>query len=276
MGEKSTRRVRIHGVSFRPPLNTTSSDWRRSLLPSLEREIANWRGSRIVDELCERLAHRYTEFMILLDEFLPEYSDLNPIHPPRVHWRHPVALFELLRRDDARTPVTRAFLQEHRNIILDVVTEYNRNLRADMIQMAFEDPVGPTRPIAMSEEKALEILKSASTLFVKVDRYTGLRGSTLYTYDGLLEDIRKEFRYDELDVRLRYGGYSCCDWPAVLLEKLGLDEDATWDLVDAKQAEKPLVCLCGKPGFKQPTSFIGLVSRWHSPGVQNSHRLLSM
>ena len=124
----------------------------------------------MVDELCERLTHRYTEFMVLLNEFLPEYSALNPVHPPRVHWRHPVALFELLRQDDARVPVTRAFLEEHRSVILDVVTEYNRNLRADMIQMAFEDPVGPAKPIAMSEEKALEILKSASTLFVKIDQ----------------------------------------------------------------------------------------------------------
>jgi hypothetical protein len=215
----------------------------------------------MVDELCERLAHRYTEFMILLNEFLPEYSDLNPVHPPRVHWRHPVALFDLLRRDDARTSVTRAFLEEHRNVILDVVTEYNCNLRADVIQMAFEDPVGPAKPIAMSEERALEILKSSSTLFVKMDRYTGFRMSTLYTYDTLVEDIRKEFRYDELDVRLRYGGYSSCDWPAALLEKLGVDEGVTWDVVDAKQANKPLVCLCGKPDFKQPASFIELVSR---------------
>jgi hypothetical protein len=158
----------------------------------LEHEIANWKGSRMVDELCERLAHRYTEFMILLNELLPEYSDLNPVHPPRVHWRQPVALFELLRRDDARTPVTRAFLEEHRNVILDVVTEYNCNLRADMIQMAFEDPLGPTKPIAITEEKALEILKSASTLFVKKDRYTGLRMSTLYTYDMVSSRISEK------------------------------------------------------------------------------------
>jgi len=219
----------------------------------------------MVDELCERLAHRYTEFMVLLNELLPEYSDLNPVYPPRMHWRQPVALFELLRRDDARIPVTRAFLEAHRNVILDVVTEYNCNLRADMIQMAFEDPLGPTRPIAISEEKALEILKSASTLFVKKDRYTGLRMSTLYTYHGLIEDIRKEFRYDELDVRLRYGGYDSYGWSVVLLEKLGLDEDATWDVVEAKQTERPLVCLCGKPGFKQPVSFIELVSCCHTP-----------
>lgn len=266
------RHVSILGVLYWQPLNALLSDWRRSLLPSLEREIANWKGSRMADELRERLAHRYTEFMMLLNEFLPEYSDLNPVHPPRMHWRQPVAPFELLRRDDARTPVTRAFLEEHQNIILDVVTEYNRNLRADMIQMAFEDPVGPTKPIAMTEEKALEILKSASTLFVKIDRYTGLRRSTLYTYDGLIEDIRKEFRYDVLDVRLRYGGYSSCDWPGVLLEKLGLDEDATWDVVDAEQAKKPLICLCGKPGFKQPASFIDLVSFCHTSRIWNNRR----
>jgi hypothetical protein len=197
---------------------------------------------------------------MLLSEFLPEYSDLNPIHPPRVHWRQPVALFELLRRDEARVPVTRAFLEEHRNVILDVVTEYNRNLRADIIQMVLEDPLGPTKPIAISEERALEIFSRASTLFVKKDRFTDLRMSKLYTYDGLITDIRNDFRFDELDVRLRYGGYDSYGWPGALLGMLGLDQDERWDVVDAKQEEKPLICLCGKPGFKQPASFIELVS----------------
>lgn len=214
----------------------------------------------MVDELCERLAFRYTDFMILLNEFLPAYSEMNPVHPPRMHWRQPVALFELLRRDDARTPVTRAFLEEHSNVILDVVTEYNRNLRADLIQMAFEDPLGPTKPIAITEEKALEILKSASTLFVKKYEYTELRMSKLYNYDGLIEEIRRDFSYDEFDVRLRYGGYDSYGWTDALLEKLGLDEGATWDVVEGRQAEKPLVCLCGKPTFKQPASFVDLVS----------------
>lgn len=230
------------------------------MLPSLEREIANWKGSRMVDELCERLALRYAEFMMLLNEFLPEYSDMNPVHPPRTHWRQPASLFELLRRDDARIPVTRAFLEEHRNVILDVVAEYNRNLRADLIQMAFEDPLGPAKPIAITEEKALEILKSTSTLFVKRERYTELRMSRLYTYHGLVEDIRRDFRYDELELRHAYGGYNSYGWTDELLEKLGLDESATWDVVESKQAEKPLVCLCGKPSFRQPASFIDLVS----------------
>ena len=251
-------------------LLSTLSDWRRSLLPSMEREIANWKGSRMVDELCERLAHRYTEFIMLLPEYLPEYSDLNPVHPPRIHWRQPVALFELLRRDDARLFVTGAFLERHRDVILDVVTEYNRNLRADIIQMAFEDPLGPTKPIAISEERALEILNRASTLFVKKDRFTGLRTSTLYTYDGLIKDIRQDFRYDELNVRLRYGGYDSYGWSDALLEMLGLDEDVRWDVVDAKQEEKPLICLCGKPGFKQPTTFIKLVSLLLAWGLGNS------
>jgi len=241
-------------------------DWRRTLLPSLEHDIAGWERSRKIDELYERLARRYTEFMIFLNEFLPEYSELNPVHPPRMHWKRSMALLELLRQDDARIPVTRAFFEEHRDVILDVVTEYNRNLRADMIQMAFEDPFGPTKPIAMSEEKALEILKRASTLFVKRHQYSGLPLTTLYTYGGLIEDIRKEFRYDEFDARLRYGGYNTFGWSAALLEKLGLDEDVTWDVVDAKQAEKPLICLCGKPSFKQPASFIELVSCCHTGG----------
>jgi len=169
-----------------------------------------------------------------------------------------VALLELLRQDDARTPVTHAFLEEHRNLILDVVTEYNRNLRADLIQMAFEDPFGPTKPIAMSEEKALGVLKRASTLFVK--KHSGSPMTTLYTYGGLIEDIRKEFRYDEFDAHFRYSGYNTYGWSDALLEKLGLDEDVTWDVVEAKQTEKPLVCLCGKPSFKQPASFIDLLS----------------
>lgn len=214
----------------------------------------------MVGELCQRLALRYAEFMMLLPEFLPEYSEMNPVHPPRPHWRQPTALFELLRMDDARIPVTCAFLEEHRNVILDVVTEYNCNLRADLIQMVFEDPLGPAKPIAITEEKALETLKSASALFVKRDRYTESRMSKLYTYDGLIEEIRRDFRYDELDLRARYGGYDSFGWTGVLLEKLGLDEDVTWDVLDARQAEKPLVCLCGKPGFRQPALFIDLVS----------------
>lgn len=263
--------------------------WRRSMLPSLEREIANWKGSRMVDELCERLALRYAEFMMLLNEFLPEYSDMNPVHPPRTHWRQPASLFELLRRDDARIPVTRAFLEEHRNAILDVVTEYNRNLRADLIQMAFEDPLGPAKPIAITEEKALEILKSTSTLFVKRERYTELRMSKLYTYHGLIEDIRRDFRYDELELRHAYGGYNSYGWTDELLEKLGLDEGATWDVVESKQAEKPLVCLCGKPSFRQPASFIDLLSHileesdWHfdnihtpKPSFDHDHNIFDL
>lgn len=219
----------------------------------------------MVDELFERLPFRYTEFMMLLNEFLPEYSELNPVHPPRMHWRRHTALFELLRRDDAQIPVTRAFFEEHRNVILDIVTEYNCNLRADLIQIASEDPMGPAKPIAMSEEKALEALNSASTLFVNLDQDYGLRGNTLYTYNSLVEDIRKEHRFDELDVRLQFGGYSSYSWPTMLLEKLGLDGDATWDAVEERQAKMPLVCLCGKPSFKQPGSCIQLVSYCRTP-----------
>lgn len=255
---RHVRAPRFHPAG--PLFTVVLPDWRRSSLPSLEREIANWREARMVDELCERLAVRYTEFMLLLDEFLPEYSEMNPVHPPRIHWRQPAALFELLRQNEARTPVTRAFLEEHRNVVLDVVTEFNCNLRADLIQVAFEDPLGPIKPIAITEEKALETLKSASTLFVKRERHTELRMSKLYTYDGLIEDIRREFRYDEFDVRLHYGGYDSYGWTTALLEKLGLDEDARWDVVEANQAERPLVCLCGKPSFKQPAAFIDLVS----------------
>ena len=251
-------------------LSTLSSDWRKSALPSLEREIANWKGLRMVDELCQRLTHRYAEFMVLLNEFLPEYSELNPVHPPRTHWRNPEALFELLRRDDAHAPVTRDFLVEHKNVILDVVTEYNCNLRADMIQMVFADPFGPTKPIAITEEKALETLNRASTLFVKKDRFTGARTSTLYTYEGLIGDIRKDFRYDELNIRLRYEGYDPYGWSGVLLEMLGLDDDVTWSVVDANQEEKPLICLCGKPGFKQPASFVDLVSCCYAPRIWDS------
>lgn len=219
----------------------------------------------MVDELCQRLTIRYAEFMGLLDEFLPEYSDLNPVHPPRVYWQKPVVLFELLRRGGDHAPVTRAFLGEHRNVILDVVTEYNRNLRADMVQMALADPLGPTKPIAISEEKALVILNRASTLFTKRDQFTGLRMNRLYTYDGLIEDIRKGFHYDEFDVRLRYDGYDSYGWSGALLEMLGLDGDVTWSVVDEKQGEKPLICLCGKPDFKQPASFIELVFHCYIP-----------
>ena len=256
-------------------LDTPLPDWRKSSLPSLKREIANWKDSRMVDELCQRLALRYAEFMGLLDEFLPEYSDMNPVHPPRVHWQKPVVLFELLRRGDDHAPVTRAFLGEHRNVILDVVTEYNRNLRADMVQVALADPLGPTKPIAISEEKALVILNRASTLFTKRDHLAGFRMSRLHTYHDLIEDIRKDFRYEEFDVRLRYDGYDSYGWSRALLEMLGLDEDVTWNVVDGRQEEKPLVCLCGKPGFKQPASFIELVSRCYTPGnnTVNDYRM---
>lgn len=245
-------------------LNALPSDWRKTSLPSLEREIAIWKGSRMVDELCRRLTHRYTEFMVLLTDFLPEYSDLNPVHPPGAHWKESEALFDLLRLDEGRTPVTCVFLEEHRGVILDVITEFNYNLRADIIQMAFADPLGPTKPIAISEEKAFEIFNRSSTLFVKKDRTTGVRTSTLYSYDGLIKDIRKNFRWEELDVRLRYDGYDPYGWSGALLEILGLDEDVTWDVVDAEQERMPLVCLCGKPGFKQPASFIELVSHFYT------------
>lgn len=214
----------------------------------------------MVGELCQRLALRYAEFMVLLPEFLPEYSEMNPVHPPRTHWRQPTAIFELLRRDDARIPVTRTFLGEHRTIILDVVTEYNCNLRADLIQMVFEDPLGAAKPIAITEEKALEILRSASALFVKRDQYTELRTSKLYPYHGLIEEIRRDPGYEELDVWARYCGYNSFGWTNVLLEKLGLNEDVRWEVLEGKQAAKPLICLCGKPGFKQPALFIDLAS----------------
>lgn len=214
----------------------------------------------MVDELLQRLAFRYAELLALLPEFLPEYSEMNPVHPPRMHWRQHPALLELLRREDARIPVSRAFLEENRDVILDVVTEYNCDLRADLIQMAFEDPLGPAKPIAITEEKALETLKSASALFVKRGRYTELHTNKLYNYDGLIEEIRRDFHNDEVDVRALYSGYDSFGWTDVFLEKLGLDENVTWDVLEAKQAEKPLICLCGKPGFKQPALFIDLVS----------------
>lgn len=244
-----------------PLLTILLSDWRRASLPSLEREITNRKESRLADELCQRLALRYTELLMFLPEFLPEYSEINPVHPPRMYWRQPAALLELLRQDGGRTPVTRVLLEEHRNVILDVVTEYNRNLRADLIQMVFEDRLGNAKPISITQGKALEILKSASALFIKRDEYTGCPLSQLYTYDVVIEEIRRDFRHDELDVRDLYGGYDFSGWTCVLLEKLGLGGDVRWDVLEAKQAEKPLICLCGKPGFKQPALFIDLVSR---------------
>lgn len=241
------------------------SDWRRSVLPLVEHEIADRKRSRMQDELYQRLALQYAEFMTLLGDFLPEYSDMNPVHPPRAHWRQPI--IELLQRDEAQTPVNHAFLEEHRTFILDVVKEYNRNLRADLIQMASGGPSGRAKPIAITEERALEILKRTSTLFAKWNRYTELHMSELYTYDRLIEQIRTAFRYQGLDVRLEYCRYESHGWVDVLLKKLELDEDATWDVVEAKQAERPLICLCGKPNFKQPAVFIDLVSRRSTPRI---------
>jgi hypothetical protein len=249
-------------AEFTAPANSYNillSDWRKSVLPSLEREIASWKRLRMQDELCQRLALRYAEFMMLLKEFLPEYSDMNPVHPPRMYWRKHVV--ELLLRDDAQIPVTRPFFEEHRNVILDVVTEYNRDLRADLTQMAFEGPSRRAKPVAITEARALEILKRPSTLFVKWNGYTGALARKLYTYDGLTEELRRDLRYDEIDVRLQYFRYDSRGWIDMLLEKFELDEDVTWDVVEAKQAERPLVCLCGNPSFKQPALFVDLVSR---------------
>ena len=75
-GGRLMRHVRVPQAHRTDPFSTLLSEWRRSSLPSLEREIANWKGSRMVDELYERLTQRYGEFTMLLNGILPEYSDL--------------------------------------------------------------------------------------------------------------------------------------------------------------------------------------------------------
>jgi len=223
-------------------LNTLSPDWRKSALPSLEREIANWKGVRVIDDLCHRLTHRYAEFMGLLNEFLPEYSDLNPVHPLTHIGEIPRGFSNCC---DRVTSILQSLAISSRSTRISSLM-WSRSIiaacgRTCMIQMALADPFGPTKPIAISEEKALEILNRVSTLFAKKDRVTGDRTSILYTYEGLIEEIRKDSRYEELDFRLRYEGYLPYGWSEVLLKMLGLDEEVTWDVVDAKQEKKPLV-----------------------------------
>ena len=249
---------------------TLLSDWRKFSLPSLKHKIAHWKESRKDEELHLHRSLQYVKFIKLLDGFLPEHSDLNPVHPPRVHWIPSAWPLEMSRQGDSCAPITRTFLEEHRGIILDVVTEYNRNLRADIIQMALANPMRPTKPIAVSEEKALVTLNHASTLFIKKEPLTGLYTSRLCTYGDLIKDIRESFRDNGSDIRFRYGGYHSQGWPGMLLEMLGLDGGVTWDVVDRKQEERPLVCLCGEPGFRQPTSFIDLVGRCYTLGSKCS------
>ena len=62
-GEVNETCTRSSTSLCRPPFTVVLPDWQRSSLPSLECEITNWQEARMVDELCECLAVRYTKFV---------------------------------------------------------------------------------------------------------------------------------------------------------------------------------------------------------------------
>ena len=233
----------------------------RAVQENLEFRARRGRWMRVQeakDRLREaRQQQREGEFLAIFRRHLPERSEQNPLHPPdEMVLREVGGLNDFLMEQDGEIPVTSERLKKISRSLMAHCEAFNRKIRRMLVMISKRIPVD--KPFTMTDSECCEYLGRATTIFLT---HTG-REETWHTYRSFtfrMGRVReKKALFGMLDDFYVNNDYS--QRVGTLLECMGLARTATLDAAIASQAELKLVCRCRGAGFKQPGSFLELVS----------------
>ena len=204
-----------------------------------------------------RQQQREGEFLAIFRRHLPDRSEQNPLHPPdEMVLREVGGLNDFLMEQDGMIPVTPERLKKISRSLVTHCEAFNRKIRRMMVMISKRIPVD--KPFTMTDSECCEYLGRATTIFLT---HTG-REETWHTYRSFtfrMARVReKKALFGMLDDFYVNDDYS--QRVGTLLECMGLARTATLDAAIASQAELKLVCRCRGAGFRQPGSFLELVS----------------
>ena len=218
-----------------------------------------WMGGQEMKDRVRKVRQqlREGEFLAIFRRHLPERSEQNPLHPPdEVVLREVGGLNDLLMEQDGVIPVTSERVKKISRSLMAHCDGFNRKIRRMMVMISKRIPVD--KPFTMTDSECCEYLGRATTIFLT---HIG-REETWHTYRsftfkmGRVREKKALFgMLDDFYVNNEYSGRV-----GTLLECMGLPRTTTLDAAIASQAELKLVCRCRGAGFRQPGSFLELVS----------------
>ena len=212
-------------------------------------------GQNARDRLLKnRRIYREAEFRAIFRRYLPRYSERNPLQPPdEVVLREVAGLEDFLLEGDGMMPVTAERMKDVSGSLVAHCEAFNRKIRRMMVVISKRFP-----PFAMTDDECCEYLGRATTIFLTETRW----GQEWHTYQTFTFKMRrvteKKVLFEMLDGLYVNEEYS--ERVGALLECLGLPKTATLDAAIAKQAKLKMVCRCKSTRFRQPASFVELVS----------------
>jgi len=210
--------------------------------------------------LRSRRNQREAEFLATFRRYLPPYSERNRLQPPdEVVLREVVGLDDFLMEQDGEIPVTRERMRKISGSLVAHCEAFNRKIRRMMVVILKRIPMD--KPFTMTDDECREYLGRATTILLTDTRW-GQEWHTYQSFTSKMREVREKKRlFGMLDDCYANEDYS--ERVGALLECMGLPMTATLDDAVAKQENLMFVCRCRSTSFRQPASFIDLVS--HSP-----------
>ena len=207
--------------------------------------------------LRSRRNEREAEFLALFRQHLPQYSERNPLQPPdEVVLREVAGLDDFLMEQDGEIPVTLERMKKISGPLVTHCEAFNRKIRRMMVVISKRSPMD--KPFGMTDDECYEYLGRATTIFLTDTRW----GQEWHTYQSFTFKVRevkeKKVLFGMLDDFYVNEDYS--DRVGALLECMGLPRTATLGAAVAKQTKLKVICRCKNTRFRQPGSFIELVS----------------
>ena len=207
--------------------------------------------------LRSRRNEREAEFLTIFRQHLPSYSERNRLQPPdEVVLREVAGLDDFLMEHDGEIPVTSERVKKISGSLVMHCEAFNRKIRRMMVVISKRFPMD--KPFTMTDDECYEYLGRATTIFLTDSRW----GQEWHTYQSFTFKMRwvreKKVLFGTLDDFYVNEDYS--NRVGALLECMGLPRTATLGAAIAKQTDLKAVCRCRSTGFRQPGSFIELVS----------------
>lgn len=207
--------------------------------------------------LRSRRNEREAEFLAIFRQHLPKDSERNPLQPPdEMVLREVAGLDDFLMERDGETPVTLERMKTISGSLATHCEAFNRKIRRMMVVISKRFPMD--KPFGMTDDECYEYLCRATTIFL-MDTQWGQEWHTYQSFTFKMREVKeKKVLFGMLDDFYVNEDYS--DRVGALLACMGLPRTATLGAAVAKQTGLKAICRCRNTGFKQPGSFIELVS----------------
>ena len=200
---------------------------------------------------------REHEFLAIFRRYLPKSSERSPLQPPdEVVLREVVGLDDFLMEGDGTIPVTAERMKDISRSLVAHCDAFNRKIRRMMVVISKRVPMD--KPFTMKDDECCEYLGRATTFFL-TDTTRGQEWHTYQSFTSKMKEVReKKALFGMLDEFYVNEDYS--ERVGTLLEWMSLSRTSTWSVAMARQTELKVICPCRRTNFKQPGTFVELVS----------------